>query len=134
MKDSFFVDSNIFLYAFCDKDLDKQIIASKIIQDDSVISTQVINEVSNNLLKKLMFSNNEIENFIKSCYLRYTIMNFSQEVFILASNVREKYAISYYDSLIVATALTAEVKFLYSEDMQHNQIINKQLTIINPFT
>jgi len=35
--------------------------------------------------------------------------------------------------LIVATALDAGCDTLYSEDMQHGQIIDNRLTIINPF-
>ena len=37
------------------------------------------------------------------------------------------------DSLIVATALENGCTILYSEDMQHEQIIEKQIKIINPF-
>ena len=79
-----------------------------------------------------MFSNDEVIGFINSCYSRYSIINFNEEVFILAAKLREKYAVSYYDSLIVATAFNAGVEILYSEDMQHQQQINNQLTIINP--
>jgi predicted nucleic acid-binding protein len=46
-----FIDSNIFIYAFCDKMASKQIIAKDLILDGSpTISVQVINEVSNNSL------------------------------------------------------------------------------------
>jgi predicted nucleic acid-binding protein len=42
-----FIDSNIFLYAFCDKVVSKQVIAKDIILNGSpTISVQVINEVS----------------------------------------------------------------------------------------
>jgi len=36
--------------------------------------------------------------------------------------------------MIVSAALQSECEVLYSEDMQHNQIIEKRLQIINPFT
>ena len=45
----------------------------------------------------------------------------------------EKYNFSYYDSIIVSTALENECNIVYSEDMQHSQIIENKLTIINPF-
>lgn len=38
-----------------------------------------------------------------------------------------------YDSLIIATALEASCTTLYSEDMQHGQLIENKLLIINPF-
>jgi predicted nucleic acid-binding protein len=66
-----FIDSNIFIYAFCDKMASKQVIAKDLILDGSpTISVQVINEVSNNLLKKLQFQENEIRSFIVNCYER----------------------------------------------------------------
>ena len=60
MKDKIFIDSNIFLYAFNDDDIEKQKVATKTIMNENssyYISLQVINEVSNNMLKKLKFTN-----------------------------------------------------------------------------
>jgi predicted nucleic acid-binding protein len=37
------------------------------------------------------------------------------------------------DSLILATALENGCDIVYSEDMQHNHILENRLTIINPF-
>jgi predicted nucleic acid-binding protein len=52
---------------------------------------------------------------------------------LAALTVAERYGFSHYDSLIVATALEAGCSTLYSEDMQHGQLIDNRLTIINPF-
>ena len=52
---------------------------------------------------------------------------------LAASELREAYSLSYWDSLIVATALEAGAAILYSEDMQDGLWINAQLQIINPF-
>ncbi len=132
MQDSFFCDSNILLYAFSNQDIVKQRISSKILLDKRcIISVQVINEVSNILLKKLNFSNQKIKEFINSCYNRYEIITLDKEIFLLASDIRDRYNISYYDSLIVASALKSST-ILYTEDMQHNLKIDS-LTIINPF-
>ena len=130
MNDSVFVDSNIFLYAFTEA---KHEIASKIILEDINISTQVINEVSSNMIRKFKFSNSEVKEFVESCYGRYNIINFSKELFSLASEIRENYNISYYDSMIVSAGLKANTTILYSEDMQDNLVVYNSLTIINPF-
>jgi predicted nucleic acid-binding protein len=46
MSVKLFIDSNIFLYAFSDKELSKQVTAKNIILNGSpTISVQVINEV-----------------------------------------------------------------------------------------
>ncbi|MGK7893624.1 MAG: PIN domain-containing protein [Xenococcus sp. (in: cyanobacteria)] len=50
-----------------------------------------------------------------------------------ACQLRTEYKFSYWDSLIIATALSSNAKVIYSEDMQHNLLIEKQLKIINPF-
>ena len=132
MKDKVFIDSNIFLYSFDKRDEIKQNIAKNIVLKNYVISIQVINEVSNNLLKKFKMNNIQVKLFVKSCYNRYIVVNFSEEIFIIASELRDKYNLSYYDSLIVSTAINSECNILFSEDMQHNQII-ENLKIINPF-
>jgi len=44
-----------------------------------------------------------------------------------------RYDFSFFDALVVATALEAECNILYSEDRQHGQIIEGKLVIINPF-
>jgi predicted nucleic acid-binding protein len=133
MRDKLFCDSNIFLYAFSMQDKNKKEIASDIILSHCVISTQVINEISNNLLKKFHFDDNQIQDFILSCYNRYDVAEISKEVLLLASKTREIHNISYWDSLIIATALENKCTILYTEDMQHKQVIEDRLTIINPF-
>jgi predicted nucleic acid-binding protein len=39
-----------------------------------------------------------------------------------------------YDALIVSAALLANCKTVHSEDMQDGQVVERQLTIRNPFT
>lgn len=129
-----FIDSNIFLYAFSDKDIRKQEIAKVIILNGSpTISVQVINEVSNNLLKKFKFTEHEVVQFLEDCYHRYIVVSLAKEVFVTASKLRNSHQFSYYDSVIVASALTHQCQILYSEDMQHGQIVENTLKILNPF-
>ena len=133
MRDKVFIDSNIFLYTFDTRDKRKQKISKKLVlSQNCTISIQVINEVSNNLVKKFKFDNNMVKRFIKSCYNRYEIVGFTEETFLLACDIRESYNISYYDSLIVSTAISAKCTILYSEDMQHELKIDN-LVILNPF-
>ena len=58
----------------------------------------------------------------------------AENIFVLkASELRSKYQFSFWDSLIVSTALYAQTTFLISEDMQHGLIVEQSLEIINPF-
>ncbi len=70
---------------------------------------------------------------ISSFYNDFRVIPFSEELILRASDLREKYSVSFWDSLVLSTAIEAECKYLYSEDMQHNQIIEKTLKIVNPF-
>ena len=139
MKDSSsksFVDSNIWLYAFIKdgKNEDKNKVASSIISTANiVISTQVINEVCVNLIKKAKFAENNIQELVQDFYANYQVIEFEPTIFITASQLRKNYSLSYWDSLIVACALIAKAETLYSEDMQNDLVINKALTIVNPF-
>jgi len=51
----------------------------------------------------------------------------------LSNQIRHKYNLSYWDSLIVASALENDCSILYTEDLQHEQVIEGKLKIINPF-
>ena len=134
MKDKIFLDSNIFLYGFSDIDPQKHEIAKNILLlDDFAVSTQVINEVSNNMLKKLGFDEPSVIEFIDSCYKRYLIISFSKDILLTASLIRTKYRYSYWDSTIIASALENKCNILYSEDLHSRQEIEEQLKIVNPF-
>jgi predicted nucleic acid-binding protein len=47
--------------------------------------------------------------------------------------INERYGFALYDSMIVASALIAGGKSLYAEDLQHGQVIDAQLRVVNPF-
>ncbi len=49
------------------------------------------------------------------------------------SDLRSRYPFSFWDGLIVASALSADAEVLYSEDMQNGLLIENSLKIVNPF-
>jgi predicted nucleic acid-binding protein len=131
-----FVDTNIWLYAFiASSDPDKLAIAQSLIRREPriVISTQVVNEVAVNLLKKADFTEERIRALIASFYRRYQVVEFDDKVLIRASALRERYQLSFWDGLIVASALGAGATILYTEDMHDGLVVEGQLTITNPF-
>lgn len=136
-----FIDTNVWLYRlFDDKRIElnererKRKIATEITQKSNlVISTQVINELSVNLLKKACFKEEEIKQIIQSLYNRCQVISFDLILLKSASNVRSQYQFSFWDSLIIASALSVKAKVIYSEDMQDGLIIMNKLTLINPF-
>ncbi|XWK87349.1 MAG: PIN domain-containing protein [Phormidium sp.] len=98
-----------------------------------IISTQVINEISVNLIKKAKFDENQIKTVIQSLYNRCQVVEFDLNILESAADLRTQYNLSFWDSLIVACALAANASILYSEDLQNGLVITKQLNIINPF-
>lgn len=136
MSDKFncFIDSNIWLYAFINNSEErKSKIAKNIIAANNIIiSTQVINEVSVNLIKKAKFSESNIQELVRDFYFNYQVIDIDITILIDASKLRQNYCFSYWDSLIVASALKAPAKILYSEDMQNGLIVD-EMTVVNPF-
>ena len=134
-----FIDTNIWLYAFIEVDdgtgdVVKSAIARALIQkSEPVISTQVINEVCVNLLRRVNFTEGQISRLIEAFYEKCQVIELTKSVLLLASQLRRRYSLSFWDSTIVAAALSAGVSVLYSEDMQHGLLVEHQLEIHNPF-
>jgi predicted nucleic acid-binding protein len=132
-----FIDSNVWLYALIDSaQPDPRAATARTLiaaQDRPVISTQVIREVSVNLLRKAGATEPTIRELVRSWYADCLVTDISEAQFLHASQLREQLSISYWDSLIVAAALDAACTVLYSEDLQHGQVIEGRMRIVNPF-
>ncbi len=85
------------------------------------------------LIKRVNNTEEQARAIISDFYRRYIVMELDQPILLMASALREQYRLSYWDSFIVACALTGGASTLYSEDMHDGLIIHSQLTIVNPF-
>lgn len=132
MKDKIFLDTNILIYA-TDKDKHKKGIALKLIKKNPVISTQVINELSNVMSKKLKMNVQDIIKVIDFLNKKCEIKTISISTIKSALTIVDRYNYSYYDSLIIASAMESNCNILYTEDMHAGQKIDNLLEIINPF-
>jgi predicted nucleic acid-binding protein len=134
MSASAFFDTNVFVYAVVQDDPRSQQ-AEDLIAEGGRVSVQVLNEFAAVARRKAKMPWDEvrfaIENIKSLCPnpLPITIDTHRQ-----ALAIAEKYSFKIYDALIVASALEAGCTILYSEDMQDGQIIDRTLTIRNPFT
>lgn len=128
----FFVDSNVVLYAL-GNDLPKKFIAATLLAAHPTISTQVLAETTHVARRKLGFTVEQVQNALASFRSDVEICVITEAVFDDSLNIGLQYGYSTYDSLILAAALGSTCETLYSEDMQHGQIIRSKLTIINPF-
>lgn len=127
-----FIDSNIVLYAL-GTDLFKKQAAWRILFQFPLISVQVLNECSNILIKKQKLDKSLIRSTLQDILQFVSVEAIGLPVVETAWALLDRYRFSYFDSLILAAALTANCEVLYSEDLQHGQVIDGRLTIINPF-
>ena len=86
-----------------------------------------------NLLKKAAFNEERITTVIETLYNRCTVIEFNLAILKSASDLRSRYNFSYWDSLIIASALSAGASIVYSEDMQDGLVVADRLEIVNPF-
>ena len=122
MTDRVFVDSNIWVYLFAGDDntkneTAKQYITEKMKTSNLVISYQVVNEVCC-VLKKKKYTEPEIRRVADDMIAFCELSGYSTDVIFIASELRERYSFSYWDSYIVASALESQCDVLASEDMQ----------------
>ncbi|MBN2663633.1 MAG: PIN domain-containing protein [Bacteroidales bacterium] len=134
MTDKIFIDTNILVYLSSTEEQKKEI-AKKLIysHQNASISTQVLSEFSNVVYRKKIFSSEKLLEFIEIFSKIFKIEIITPITVINAIKIKEKYQLSLWDSMIVSTALENNCNILISEDMQHNQIIENKLKIINPF-
>jgi predicted nucleic acid-binding protein len=135
MSDKVFIDSNLWLYAFiCQPGEDsKHARARELVEKPVryVVSEQVIAEVSANLLRKAGIENAHLMRLVESFYGRCRVVAPSLDMHRRANGLREKYHLSFWDSLIVAATLEAGCNTLLTEDMQHG-LLEDQLRLLNP--
>lgn len=133
---TYFIDTNVWLYSFIQfQDVAKTESAKGIIkQCNIVISTQVVNEICVNLVRKVDFSEEKIRDLVESLYSKYAVFELSQDVLLKASEIRGNHNFSFWDSIVVASAYECEADYLLSEDMQDGFKLQDRLIIVNPFS
>jgi predicted nucleic acid-binding protein len=92
----------------------------------------VINELSYRLIRKAQAGTHDIRRLINSLYRKYVVVEFTRPILLQALALRDQYQLSYWDSLIVASALSVQASNLLTEDMHHGMVIDGRLTIVNP--
>ena len=135
MKDEkAFIDTNLIVYLYSKNDYKKQDkVIGTLSSYDCFISTQVLNEFCNVTIKKLEMQISEISKNIDEILDTCSLLAVRHNTIKKALTLNGDYGYSYYDCLIIASALEANCKYLFSEDMQHGQIIENTLKIVNPF-
>jgi predicted nucleic acid-binding protein len=127
-----FLDTNVLIYLL-EEDEMRAATASRLVDAGAVISVQVLNEVAAAALRKRPDSWMKLSRFLLTIVRLLRVEPLTLETHLLGLELIRQYRLSVYDATIVAAALLAGCDTLWSEDMQDGLVINRQLTIRNPF-
>jgi len=140
VEDLFFLDTNIFVYALLASEPLKKQRAVQLLEQAlgshcGCISYQVIQEFANVATRKFKqrLTNDECFQFIDAAMEPLNRVASSTELVNAALTLQQDTSYSFYDCLMLAGALQAGATILYTEDLQHNQLIGGSLRIVNPF-
>ncbi len=127
------LDTNVLIYIHDSSSSIKKTIAEDLLADNPFISSQVISEYLNTTRRLLQLSKDELlaqtSNLLADC----TIIPVLSSTLLSAAELVKKYHFQLFDAVIVSAAKENNCAILYSEDMQHGLVVDKSLTIINPF-
>lgn len=127
-----FVDTNVLLY-LASGDAQKADQAEAALAGGGTISVQVLNEITNVLRRKMRMSWSDTHVFLDMIRALLTVEPLTIATHEKGLALSERYGLSVYDAMIVASALLAGCDTLLSEDMQDGLIIDERLRIVNPF-
>ena len=134
MSGKTFLDTNIVVYLYSGDEPEKRATALALIEhDNSIVSTQVLSELANTMSRKFRLSFDVVAQAVAEVRDACTVVPVMPDTVSQALALAQKYRYSYYDSLILAAALSAGCETLATEDMQSGQLIEGVLTIRNPF-
>ena len=139
MSGRFFLDTNVFVYAFDANAASKAKKAGDLIRraadtGEGIISYQVVQEFFSVAFRRFSqpMSAAEAEQYLITVLRPLLAVHSSPAIYFEALRIRERHRISWYDSLIVAAALEGRCEKLYSEDLQPGRKI-EGMGIENPF-
>ena len=135
MRDKAFLDTNILIYFYSEDDNHKRDIAHQTLNNhDCVTSIQAFNETSNVWFRKFSWSAAKIDEHLDNIEMVCDdVLPIYRETISKALSLKNRYGFSYYDCLMLASALEGNCQIIFTEDMSDGQIINETLKIVNPF-
>jgi predicted nucleic acid-binding protein len=126
-----FFDSNVPLYLLSG-DAVKAVRAEDLLAEGGTISVQVLNEVAAVARRKHRAPWPAVQELLAGLRLVCRVEPLSLSTHERAVALAQRHSFHIYDAGIVASAIEAGCRALYSEDMQHGQVI-EGVTLINPF-
>ena len=111
-----FIDTNVLLYLFsADRAMADR--AEATMAGSGMVSVQVLNEFASVASRKLGMSIGEIRETLTTVRAICSVVPLSEETHDLGLQIVERYGMSIYDAMVVASALLAGCDELLSEDL-----------------
>lgn len=127
-----FFDTSVLLYLLSE-DAKKADRAEELLASGGRISVQVLNEFAAVARRKLRMGWPEIGEVLAQMRAVCAVEPVAIETHERGLALAERHVLGVYDAMIVASALLAGCKVLYSKDLQHGQIFERQLSVRDPF-
>ena len=127
-----FIDASVLFYLLSN-DARKADRVEQLLAERGTISVQVLNEFAAVALRKTDVALRDVKVILDTVRAVCTVEPVTAATHDRGVEVCERYKFSFYDSLIIASALIVGSTVLYTEDLQHGQIIERQLRVANPF-
>lgn len=138
MTDKVFIDTNVLVYAYDISAKKKHEVAVSVIENlwysgTGILSTQVLSEFFVVVTRKIPnpLSVNIAKSIIKD-FLTWDVIPIYEDSVLDAIEIFQKYNLSFWDAMIVESALRGGASLLLSEDFSDGMEIEK-LKIQNPF-
>ena len=133
MTNNIALDTNVLIYLHDSSNPDKRAIAKNLLADNPRIPSQVVSEYLNTTRRLLSLSKEELLIQASGLFSGCIILPSLPDTLLFASSLVKKYQFQLFDAVIVAAAIEGHCNILYSEDMHHGLVVDKCLTITNPF-
>ena len=127
-----FLDTNILVYAFSDDPRSER--ALELLAAGCTVGVQGLNEFANVALRKLGMTHAETAEALSvvrtlCAHIEPTTLAVHEQALELSG----KYRLAWFDAAMIATALAADCKTFWSEDLQDGLRVRDRMTIRNPF-
>jgi len=132
-----FFDTNVLVYAVSAEEKAKRLTAIELlthaleVNHDGVISTQVLSEFMNVVLKKGLAGLETLDRWI-SFFYPLLETDVTMDIVREAVEIKKEYGIQFYDAQIIATAEKLGCHEIVSEDLNPGQKY-RGMTVVNPF-
>lgn len=130
-----FLDTNILVYTLDEHNPGKKKKCRKLLKDfasrnEAVISTQILQEFYVVGTTKLGIDPLLAKSIIRA-FENMEVVTINTVLIKEAIDTSVQYQLSFWDSLVIVAAESAKCEFLYTEDMNHGQVV-RNLKIVNP--